>query len=403
MDKKKGLGLLIEPKTSSNEICMSTIVKSTADLPPKASLKEYCSPVVNQGDRGFCWAFTAAEFKAIQEKMEKGRTYQMSPLYCAKIGKSIDKLNEDGATSATLFKVITETGAIEEQYYPYSLVNEMSGLVFPSIEDGALPHYKCDVPVKLRTNYDIDKALSMGQPVALGIICVDTIWGVTADDPFIPMPSNGFVIGGHEIIVVGYDNTLEHVDKSDGKLHKGYYLIKNTWGEEWGDKGYAWLPKDYLTYSVEMWGDIKLTFFIDAYTALDLNNEEVKENVITMYIGDKTVVINGKEVEWDVAPVIEKDRTLVPLRGISEVLGYKVDWNDAQKRITMTKDGVQIIMFIGSNIVMVNGVTRTWDVAPKIDETSSRTLVPLRPIAELLGYFVIWRDGVKEITLIKQG
>lgn len=400
----KSMGLLISPENDDLEICMSTIVGTDANLPSKVSLKEYCSPVVNQGDRGFCWAFTAAEFKAIQERIEENRTYQMSPLYCAKVGKSIDGLNEDGATSTTMFKVITDTGAIEEQYYPYSLVNNMKGLSFPTIDDKNIAHYKCEVPVRLRTVYDIDKALSMGNPVALGIICLQPIYDVTANDPFIPMPCKGGVLGGHEVIVVGYDNVLEHRDILDGQIHKGYYLIKNTWGIDWGENGYAWLPKDYLTYSTIITSTAKMKFFIDAYTAFDIENSNVKkENVITMYIGDKTVRINGDTVDWDVSPIIEKDRTLVPLRGISEVLGYNVDWDDNEKRITMTKDNTEIIMFIGSNIVMVNGKTQTWDVAPKIDESSWRTLVPLRPIAELLGYFVIWKDENKEITLIKQG
>lgn len=400
---KNGLGLLIAPETGEPELCMSTVLKTNNDLPLKASLKEYCSPVVNQGDRGFCWAFTAAEFKAIQERIEEERTYQMSPLYCAKIGKSIDGLNEDGATSTTMFKVITDFGAIEEYNYPYSLVVGMDGLKFPDINSEKIPHYRCDIPIKLNTTYDIDNALAMGKPVALGIICLDSIYGVTKDDPFIPMPCKGGVLGGHELVVVGYDNLLEHKDVLDGQVHKGYYLIKNTWGTEWGEDGYAWLPKDYLTYTVSVTSSSRMRFFIDAYTALDLKNDDTTENVVTMYIGDKSVHINGNVTSWDVAPVIEKDRTLVPLRGISEALGYNVEWNDSDKRITMTKDNTEIIMFIGSNIVIVNGETRTWDVAPKIDEDSWRTLVPLRPIAELLGYFVIWKDEQKEITLIKQG
>ena len=155
----------------------------------------------------------------------------MSPLYCAKIGKSIDGLKEDGATSNTLFRVISEVGAIEEQNYPYSLVKEMgtTSLKFPDIDDSKIPHYKCDIRVRLNTVYDIDMALAKGHPVALGIICLNTIYDLNDNKgDIIPMPCQGAVVGAHEIIVVGYDNTMKRVDKYDGKEHKGYYLIKNT-------------------------------------------------------------------------------------------------------------------------------------------------------------------------------
>lgn len=399
-------GLLIDNDLSDINVNMSTIVSAPEKLPDKVSLREYCSPIVNQGERGFCWAFTAAEFKAIQERIETGRTYQMSPLYCAKIGKSIDGLDEDGATSKTLFKVITETGAIEEQYYPYSLVKEMGkdSLKFPEINDKNISHYKCQLPVRLHTTAEIDAALANGHPVALGIICLNTIYDLNDNKGnVIPMPCQGYIVGAHEIIVAGYDNTMVHKDKYDGKEHKGFYLIKNTWGTKWGDKGWAWMPKDYLTFGAWVTDKFKLTFFVDAYTAMDLTNEPTNENVITMYIGDKKVRINGEEVEWDVAPCIQKDRTLVPLRGISEILGYKIDWYDPEKRIILTKNDIEIVMFIGSNLVMVNGKVQTWDVAPTIDASSARTLVPLRAIAELLGYYVIWKDDNKEITLVKQG
>ena len=396
-------GLLIEGKKRNN-ICMSTVMDSAGDLPQKVSLREYCSPIQDQEDRGFCWAFTAAEFKAMQEHMETGRLFQMSALYCAKKGKEIDGTYEDGATSETLFKVINGVGAIEDKYYPYSLKDGMEGsLKFPTVDE-SVSHYKCDVPVRLNSIKDIDRALSMGHPVALGIVCLDSIYDLkdNAGD-VIPMPIRGFVAGGHEVIIAGYDNTMTRVDKYDHKEHKGFYLIKNTWGESWGDKGWAWLPKDYLTYSVQVTSTSRMTFFVDAYTAMDLTNEYTNENVIQMQIGEKRVKINGKAVEWDVAPQIEADRTLVPLRGICEVLGYRVDWNDKEKRIILTKDKTEIVMFIGSNIVLINGKTQTWEVAPKIDEKTERTLVPLRPIAELLGFYVYWKDSTKEITLVKEG
>lgn len=397
-------GLLIDRTDDDKEILFNNIMSDTSELPDKVSLKEYCSPVQSQGERGFCWAFTAAEFKAIQECKEEGRRFQMSPLYCAKKGKEIDGLNEDGATSRTLFKTITDYGAIEERYYPYSLKDKMGKtLNFPKVDE-TVTHYKCQIPVKLKTPVEIDRALAGGNPVALGIVCMNSIYDLNNNKyDVIPMPVGSYPVGCHEIVIVGYDNTMTRRDRYDKQIHTGYYLIKNSWGEKWGDKGYAWMPKDYLTHSVEITSTQKMTFIVDAYTALDIKNIPANDNVITMYIGSKDVKVDGKNLQWDVAPQIQKDRTLVPLRNISELLGYKVQWSEADRKVVLSKDNVEIVMFIESNIVVVNGVTQTWDVAPTIDKASSRTLVPLRNISELLGYYVMWKDDEKEITLIKAG
>lgn len=397
-------GLLIDRTDDDKEILFNNIMSDTSELPDKVSLKEYCSPVQSQGERGFCWAFTAAEFKAIQECKEEGRRFQMSPLYCAKKGKEIDGLNEDGATSRTLFKTITDYGAIEERYYPYSLKDKMGKtLNFPKVDE-TVTHYKCQIPVKLKTPVEIDRALAGGNPVALGIVCMNSIYDLNNNKyDVIPMPVGSYPVGCHEIVIVGYDNTMTRRDRYDKQIHTGYYLIKNSWGEKWGDKGYAWMPKDYLTHSVEITSTQKMTFIVDAYTALDIKNIPANDNVITMYIGSKDVKVDGKNLQWDVAPQIQKDRTLVPLRNISELLGYKVQWSEADRKVVLSKDNIEIVMFIESNIVVVNGVTQTWDVAPTIDKASSRTLVPLRNISELLGYYVMWKDDEKEITLIKAG
>ena len=58
---------------------------------------------------------------------------------------------------------------------------------------------------------------------------------------------------------------------------------------------------------------------------------------------------------------------------------------------------------IGDKDVLVDGQPQAWDVAPVIDAASSRTLVPLRNLAELLGYAVLWDAANKKITLVREG
>ena len=77
---------------------------------------------------------------------------------------------------------------------------------------------------------------------------------------------------------------------------------------------------------------------------------EKKEIVIKMQIGNKNIDVNGKTITNDAAPIIRNDRTLIPIRFITESLGGKVDWNGVTKEVTLTIDGKEIKMTIGKTL-----------------------------------------------------
>ena len=110
------------------------------------------------------------------------------------------------------------------------------------------------------------------------------------------------------------------------------------------------------------------------------------------------VIVNDKPVTFDVAPAIINDRTMVPLRAIFEALGADVDWDDATKTITAVKGETTIKMQIGNDKMTRNGTESTLDSAPVIID--SRTLVPVRAIAESFGSDVSW-DGETKTVIIK--
>lgn len=92
----------------------------------------------------------------------------------------------------------------------------------------------------------------------------------------------------------------------------------------------------------------------------------------------------------DVVPFTENDRTLVPVRFISEQLGAEVNYDGATEQVSVKKDGIEIDMTIGSNTVYKNGQAVTLDVAA--NTYNDRTFVPLRACAELLNKQVYWHD-----------
>ncbi len=104
------------------------------------------------------------------------------------------------------------------------------------------------------------------------------------------------------------------------------------------------------------------------------------------------VLIDGLELEMDTQPIIENNRTLVPLRAIFEALGAEVEWNPEARSIVAIKGEMSVKVWIGSLTAYKNGDVVTLDVAPKI--SNDRTLVPLRFVSEALGAEVGW-DGIK--------
>lgn len=99
----------------------------------------------------------------------------------------------------------------------------------------------------------------------------------------------------------------------------------------------------------------------------------------------------------NVAPYIaEGNRTLVPLRFISEAFGAEVEWDDAIRAITIKTADKEIKMTADKAEYTVNGEAKTLDVAATI--TESRTFVPLRAVAESLGKKVYW-NGVGLIVI----
>ena len=119
--------------------------------------------------------------------------------------------------------------------------------------------------------------------------------------------------------------------------------------------------------------------------------EEMK-TVVVMQIGSKTMLVNGKAYEKDAAPVIMNDRTLVPIRFVTESLGGKVAWNEKEKEVVLTIDGKEIKMTIGK-------VLEKYGVAPVI--LNDRTYVPVRFVADELGATTTWDAVSKMVTVTK--
>jgi len=118
---------------------------------------------------------------------------------------------------------------------------------------------------------------------------------------------------------------------------------------------------------------------------------------LELYVGKTTAYVNGVSIKLDVPPVIENNRTLVPIRFISEQMGAKVTWNEVKKQVTIVQSSKTIVLTINSNKVLVNGKTTPIDVPAKIIQ--DRTMVPVRFVSEQLGYSVEWVAESQKVVI----
>jgi len=111
------------------------------------------------------------------------------------------------------------------------------------------------------------------------------------------------------------------------------------------------------------------------------------------------ITYNGVALtDFDMPPVILESRTLVPIRAVSEAMDAEVNWNDNTKEVYIIKDNSVVVMQIGNNVGTKNGESFTFDVPPRI--INDRTMIPVRFISEMIGMGVTREEKTSRIEII---
>lgn len=110
-----------------------------------------------------------------------------------------------------------------------------------------------------------------------------------------------------------------------------------------------------------------------------------------------SVQIDGLPVVFDVQPVIQDGRTMVPFRALAGALNVRVDWDGANQTVRAENDKVSVQLQIGNKTAYNNGVAVTLDVAPLL--LKDRTLIPLRFFSEAFGCEVEWLETTHSIRI----
>ncbi len=127
-----------------------------------------------------------------------------------------------------------------------------------------------------------------------------------------------------------------------------------------------------------------------------------------LVIGSKemTKTVDGVEqkVMMDIAPYIDSNRTMLPIRFVAEALGFKVEWDDATRTVILTDKDNVVRIPVDTNKIIVNGNEYESDVKPVL--RNNRTMLPIGNIARALGLKdgkdIIWDGSTKEVVIKRE-
>jgi C1A family cysteine protease len=233
----------------------------TADEPVKTpaavDLRQYFSPVEDQGQLGSCTANAACGIVEYYQRRSFDTYVDMSRLFLYKVTREYLGLTGDsGAYLRSTIGALALFGLPPERYLPYVISrfdDEPPAFDYAFAQAyKALTYYRLDQPGVSGDQLvqDIKTQVAAGLPAMFGFTVYPSIREPESPGD-IPYPSAGEdPIGGHAIVTAGYDDARTVTNPYDGTTQTGAFLIRNSWGAGWGDHGYGWMPYEYARQAV---------------------------------------------------------------------------------------------------------------------------------------------------------
>ncbi len=279
MSERRGLGWHRDlPDVRDHHDQTETVVKvvghvrrvqklsAKTSLPPSVDLRPYCSPVEDQGDLGSCVAHASVGLLEYFERRAFGTHVDASRLFVYKTARTLLGWKGDsGAYLRTGMQALATFGAPPEKHWPYKTAATAFDVEPPAFcyayaqRFRSLEYYRLDPPGRTASDVlaTIKQNLVAGLPSMFGFTVYNTIPAIGDGCVDIPFPKRGDrVEGGHAVMCVGYD------DKRKINGVAGALLIRNSWGAGWADKGYGWMPYQYVLAGIaaDWWSLVRAEF-----------------------------------------------------------------------------------------------------------------------------------------------
>lgn len=208
-------------------------------IPISVDLRPNCAPVVDQGQLGSCTANSIAVAHQF-DQMKQGSLHSFLPsrLFIYYNERSLEGTikTDSGAEIRDGIKTIAKYGVPPEILWPY-IITKFKTKPNKNCFTQALKHVSLAYYSVNQDEVSIKQALASGYPVVFGFSVYESFESNSvATTGIVPMPSKSEkLLGGHAVLMVGYDDS------------KRVFIVQNSWGLGWGDKGFFYIPYDYVT------------------------------------------------------------------------------------------------------------------------------------------------------------
>ena len=231
--------------------------------PAKVDLRSWCSPIENQKNLGSCSSHAAVGIVEYFQRRAFGKHIEGSHLFVYKATRNLMQVTGDtGAWLRNTMGALVLCGVPDEKYWPYTDAKpdfdaEPSSFVYSVANNFSAVKYFCHDPFASNLSGDvvlskIKSYLIAGVPSMFGFFGFPS--SSMGDIPGgIPYPAaNESSIWGHAVVAVGYDDGKKIKNPVNNVTTTGALLFRNSWGTEWGEQGYGWLPYDFVKNRLAM-------------------------------------------------------------------------------------------------------------------------------------------------------
>ncbi len=248
-------------------------------LPAKVDLRKQMTEIEDQGEVGSCVANATAGAYEYLAKMHTGEDYDVSRMFIYYNARYLEsdedepEIEDSGCLVQDAIEGLKQYGACSEETYPYNVKKVNKEPPSEAYDEAAnfVVEDMVHIPLKLEA---WKGCLAEGYPIIFGLELFDS-FDKQRKKGMVPMPSKNeerrASHEGHAMLAVGYSDVDE------------VFIIRNSWGEEWGDKGYCYIPYDYMMNKKYNDGD---AWIIRQLENMDFNSDEYWSDDDESVIGD---------------------------------------------------------------------------------------------------------------------